>query len=128
MLQIDAMSRTPVYEQIIGQMERFVVSGVLSPGERVPSVRNLSVTLGINPNTIQKAYTELGARGVIYTVPGKGYFVSEGAKGAICENGRAKISDFRALVTELAEYGLEKETLVAEIGKIYNEKGGNNAI
>ena len=55
MFQIDTLSRVPVYEQIIEQMERFVLAGLLKPGTQLPSVRSLSTELSINPNTIQKA-------------------------------------------------------------------------
>ena len=69
MFMIDPMSRQPVYEQIIRQMERFILSGMLAPGDQLPSVRSLSLELSINPNTIQKAYSELDVRGIIYSVP-----------------------------------------------------------
>ena len=65
MFMIDPMSRQPVYEQIIRQMERFILSGMLAPGDQLPSVRSLSLELSINPNTIQKAYSELDVRGII---------------------------------------------------------------
>ena len=59
MFHIDPLSRKPVYEQIIDQMERFVLTGLMKPGTQLPSVRSLSMELSINPNTIQKAYSEL---------------------------------------------------------------------
>ena len=62
MFQIDTMSRIPIYEQIVEQVEYFVLNGILKEGEQIPSVRNLSVQLSINPNTIQKAYFELDKR------------------------------------------------------------------
>ena len=65
MYQIDVMSRTPVYEQIIRQTEEFILKGVLKPGDRMPSVRTLSVELSVNPNTIQKAIAELDRRTLI---------------------------------------------------------------
>ena len=55
MFHIDPLSRKPVYEQIIDQMERFVLTGLMKPGTQLPSVRSLSMELSINPNTIQKA-------------------------------------------------------------------------
>ena len=59
MFQIDVMSRKPVYEQLINQMERFILTGVMHQDDQIPSVRSLSVELAVNPNTIQKAYSEL---------------------------------------------------------------------
>jgi GntR family transcriptional regulator len=55
MFVVDVMSRVPVYEQIIKQVEEQVLTGILKEGDKLPSVRSLSVKLSINPNTIQKA-------------------------------------------------------------------------
>ena len=54
MYHVDAMSRVPVYEQIVEQTEKFILAGILKPGDKIPSVRNLSIELSVNPNTIQK--------------------------------------------------------------------------
>ena len=56
MFSIDIMSRQPVYEQLIAQIEHFVLIGILKSNDKIPSVRSLAVDLSINPNTIQKAY------------------------------------------------------------------------
>lgn len=74
MFQIDIMSRIPVYEQLIRQTEKFILLGVLKEGDKLPSVRQLSAELSINPNTIQKAFTELDRRGIIFSVNGRGEF------------------------------------------------------
>lgn len=71
MFQIDPMSREPVYEQIIQQVQQFILTDVLQPGGQIPSVRSVSMTNSINPRTILKAYTELDAKGLIQSVPGK---------------------------------------------------------
>ncbi len=125
MFQIDAMSRTPVYEQIITQAERFITSGLLAPGDQMPSVRGLSLTLRINPNTIQKAYSELDLRGIIHSVPGKGCFVTENAKEILLLHGRGRIAELRALATELALLGIEKEALLTCINEVYAESPEN---
>ena len=72
MFVIDVMSRVPVYEQIINQVEEQIMTGILKEGDKMPSVRSLSVKLSTNPTTIQKAYSELDRRQMIVTVPGKG--------------------------------------------------------
>ena len=77
MFVIDVMSRVPVYEQIVNQVEEQILIGLLNSGDKMPSVRNLAVELSINPNTIQRAYAELERQGYIYTVKGKGNFVSD---------------------------------------------------
>lgn len=73
---IDVKNRVPIYEQIITSVKSSVIDGLLRPDEPLPSVRTLAGELAINPNTIQKAYSELERQGIVYSVPGKGSFVS----------------------------------------------------
>ncbi len=77
MIILDYKDRRPIYEQVIEKMEELMLLGVLVENEPLPSVRNLAMDLSINPNTIQRAYTELERQGYIYTVKGKGSFVAE---------------------------------------------------
>lgn len=120
MFQIDTMSRVPIYEQIVNQLEYFVLNGLLKEGEQVPSVRSLSVELSINPNTIQKAYFELDKRGIIQSVPGRGCFVTETAKQILSEKKREKLSDLKVLVKELASADIGKEEIIACIEEVYD--------
>lgn len=113
MFQIDPMSREPVYEQIITQVERFILTDVLLPGGQIPSVRNVSMTNSINPRTILKAYTELDSRGLIQSVPGKGYFVCADAREKLLQKGREKMKNLTELLTELAMSGVTKEEISA---------------
>ncbi len=119
MFQIDPMSRLPVYEQIIEQVERFILTNVLTPGSQIPSVRSVSLTNSVNPRTILKAYNELDSRGLIQAVPGKGYFVCMDACDRLREKGRAKMKDLSALVTELAMSGITKEEICACIEAVF---------
>lgn len=111
MFQIDAMSRTPVYEQIISQVEKFILGGILSAGDQLPSVRSLSVNLSVNPNTIQKAYGELDLRGIISTVPGRGCFITEKALEALRANSRKKLLLLEEIVAELWAAGVTRKEL-----------------
>ena len=111
MFNLDPMSRTPVYEQIIGQVEKFIALGILNPGDPLPSVRNLSVELSVNPNTIQKTFNELYSRGLTVSVPGRGSFISNEAPEIIRNKSRAKLSDFKMLVKELFTAGLTEDEL-----------------
>lgn len=119
MFNIDAMSRKPIYEQIIEQIEKFVLTGLLKPGEQIPSVRSLSIELSINPNTIQKAYSDLDARGIIRSVPGKGCFVSENALTVLAEFKRGKLSELTRAIEELALAGIEKQEIEECVEKAY---------
>ena len=76
MFQIDLKSRKAIYEQVMDNFKRLIVNGVLTEGEKVPSVRDMAKTLTVNPNTVQKAYRELETQGYIYTVLGQGSFIS----------------------------------------------------
>jgi len=73
----DTTSRTPIYRQLIEQVRAAVARGRLQPGERLPSVRQLSRELVVNPNTIARAYTELERDGTLITQQGRGVFVAE---------------------------------------------------
>lgn len=122
MFQLDLLSRIPVYEQIINQLESFVLSDLMPPHKQLPSVRKLSVELSINPNTIQKAYSELDRRGIIYSVPGRGCFVSEDAKQILSEISRTKLKPLTTLLSELKLAGISKDEIISIVNNVY-EKG-----
>lgn len=77
MISIDQTNPSPLYEQVIDSFRKLIVAGVMTPGEKLPSVRSLASQLAINPNTIQRAYRELEIQGYIYSAAGKGSFVAE---------------------------------------------------
>ncbi|WP_206458973.1 GntR family transcriptional regulator [Anaerovorax sp. IOR16] len=76
MFQLDLKSRKSIYEQVIDNIKELILTEVMMPHEKLPSVRELSKTLTVNPNTILKAYRELEREGYLYTVGGLGCFVS----------------------------------------------------
>ena len=118
---IDSMSRQPVYEQIVDQLEQMILSGLMRPGEQLPSVRSLSLELSINPNTIQKAYAELDGRGIIYTLPGRGGFVSQNAPELLAEARRSRLGTVRELARELALAGVPEDEVLACVRSAYVE-------
>lgn len=120
MFVVDVMSRVPVYEQIIKQVEEQVLTGILKEGDKLPSVRSLSVKLSINPNTIQKAYTELDRRQLIITVPGKGSFISEKAIEVVGANSREKMTELNKIIRELALAGVTTEEIINNIEEVFN--------
>ncbi|MBQ8533410.1 MAG: GntR family transcriptional regulator [Clostridia bacterium] len=122
MFVIDAMSRCPVYEQLISQIERFILVGLIKEGEQLPSVRALSVSLSVNPNTIQKAYSDLDSRKIIFSVPGKGCFVSEDAKQLLSEYRRKRLVDLEEMLNELKIAGISKDEVNEVIEKIFDER------
>jgi GntR family transcriptional regulator len=77
-IQIDPSSGIPVYRQIMDQVKYYVASGALCIGAVLPSIRELSKALSVNPSTVVKAYNELGHEGIIEMLHGKGVFVAGG--------------------------------------------------
>ena len=119
MLLIDKLSTTPVYEQIIDGIERNILLGIYPCGSLLPSVREQSVTLGINPNTIQKSYAELTRRGIIQPSPGSGCFVSPNAKELLLEAARTRLSSLRELLSELRTAGVERSEVLDVVNTVY---------
>ncbi len=126
MYAIDSQSRIPVYEQIVSQTERFVMMGLIKPEEPLQSVRSLSMELSVNPNTIQKAYSELERRGVIYVVPGRGSYISADAGEKVRNSKRSLLDEIENLSTECAIAGFEKINIYEAVDKGYSRNGGNS--
>lgn len=78
MIRLDYRDARPIYEQVRDGLRSMMVTGVLAAGDKLPSVRSLATDLAINPNTIQRAYSELETEGYIYSVAGKGSFAASG--------------------------------------------------
>lgn len=117
MIVIDYKDTRPIYEQVAEKFKTLILKGVLAADEQMPSVRNLAMELSINPNTIQKAYAELERAGFIYTVKGRGNFVS-GVEMLLIERRKTCIENILALVGEAAEYGITREEIIKQIQKM----------
>ncbi len=114
MITIDYKSRVPIYDQITGGIIRLKSLGILKAGDKLPSVRSLAIDLGINPNTVQRAYNILENDGVIFSVAGKGSFISDDSKASDAILAAAK-NTFMQAVEEAIRAGLDAETLKALI-------------
>jgi len=121
MFQIDPLSRVPVYEQLVEQVESYILTGLLEPNSQLPSVRNLSVTLSVNPNTIQKAIIELDRRGLVYSVPGKGCFIAENAKETLSKAKHGRMDELIEIATELKLAGVPKDEVIDNINIVYSK-------
>lgn len=119
MFVLDTQSKMPIFEQLKKQILLFISIGVLSPNDKLPSVRNLAMELGVNPNTISRAYQELEEQGYIYTEKGKGCFVSDnGADKTIKE---WKLKNFSHMVEEMKAHHIQMEELMSVIKQCYQE-------
>ena len=76
MILLDYRDKRPIYEQVVDKLERLIASGGLEELTKMPSVRSLAMELAVNPNTIQRAYAQLEQDGYLYTVAGRGSFVT----------------------------------------------------
>lgn len=121
MFQIDVLSRTPVYEQLIGQLEKYLLSDILRPGDKLPSVRQLSTTLGVNPNTIAKAFTIMEQRGLTISVQGRGVFISQDAAELMRQKFRSKENEIRDITKELKLSGMGLREIIEVVTKAYEE-------
>lgn len=123
MLEIDKMSRVPIYEQVIQKLELLILTNVLGPNSPLPSVRSLSQELSVNPNTLQKAYSEMELKGICYSVPGTGRFISENAKDILMRSKRERLEQFKDIVYELKLAGICGKELKMLIDQIYDISG-----
>ena len=119
MLVIDKFSRKPIYEQIVEGIERDIVMGILREREQLPSIRELSSILGVNPNTIQKAFGELDRNGIIISGQGRGCFVADHAAEKIRERLTVRISEIESIAVELARAGIDEEKVLEAIRNAY---------
>lgn len=112
MIQIDYRSPKAIYEQVRDEMKKLIMKGVLKEDEQIPSVREIAGTLAINPNTIQRAYRELEMEGFIYSVKGRGNFVSPRRKAEQASRIEELLQSFQTCTAELLYLGVHAEELV----------------
>jgi GntR family transcriptional regulator len=115
-------SRVPIYEQIKTQIMELILIGVLKPNDQLPSVRQLARDLSINFNTVKKAFSDLEAEGIIYSLVGRGSFVSENTIGSDKLRRDATQAIKNAAISGRAT-GLTKQELMDIIEEIYKDDG-----
>ena len=118
MFVIDPRSKKPIYEQLLEQLRWQITMGYLGPDEPLPSVRNLSMELGINPNTIQKAYRQMEQEGLIYSRPGRGSFVTQ-ATGQ--KQQERQMTLLGGEMRKAREMGISRESLAKLVSDIYED-------
>ena len=125
MIQINYRDTRPFYQQIKDNVRHLVVSGALKKDDKLPSVRELAASLAINPNTIQRAYTELERQGYIYSVKGRGSFVADNRQ--IRERKRQEIWDqLELLIRDAKGTGITMLEFQEQVIQSYgSEEGGN---
>lgn len=116
-LFLDFHSRIPIYEQIKEQIVGLVGQGTLKADDQLPSLRQLSSELAVNINTIKRAFSELESKGIIYSVAGKGSFVSGNSqKNAIIDSA---LEDAGLAISKAKSMGVKKDAIMTLINNIY---------
>ena len=122
MLHLDFGDHRPLYEQIKDKLKQLIISGVLRENEKIPSVRELAVSLTINPNTIQKAYKDLESEGYIYSLKAKGSFVSPQKVTSQAIDTDTLTDNLRQTIAELKFLGIPKKTIYGIADELYKEE------
>ena len=121
MIVLDYQYRRPLYEQVEEKFRNLILMGVLEPGSRMPSVRQLAMELSINPNTIQRAYMQLEQEGLIYPVKGTGNFIADSEE--VRKLSKASyIKELKTLIRKGKAMGMEAEELIYIIRECYKEE------
>ncbi len=115
MFLLNVQSKEPIFEQIQTQILNFIKAGVLQPGDRLPSVRQLAQDNGINPNTVSKVYIELEKNGYVYNLPKKGVYVAQ----INLDNSRKE--KLYHLLAPVKEAGYTKQEIVEGLEKLFEE-------
>ena len=105
-------SNRPIYIQLVEQLELYIISGKIPPGERLPSVRDLALQAKVNPNTMQRALTELEDLGLIYTERTNGKFVTTNTE-LLDQHREQFIADrLQSFLAEMSELGFDQKTII----------------
>jgi GntR family transcriptional regulator len=121
MIALNQTSRTPLYQQIHEQVLVQIACGLLKPHQQLPGVRSMAIDLGINPNTVMKAYVELEREGFIYSLAGKGSFISEPTMDvSVLRQGQ--LAEIGELLVKVMPYGIKKKDVLDLIESVYDKE------
>ncbi len=123
MFDIDLQSRTPIYEQLYKRVVELTVKKQLRPNDKLPSVRELAKELGVNPNTVSKAFQNLERDGIIYSLAGRGSFISD-KNGDIIKQNAA--DSFKTAAKEAMTAGLSSDEMTDIVNKVFQDRGIRN--
>lgn len=120
MIVLDYRDKRPIYEQVVEKLEKLIVCGALESNAKMPSVRSLAMELSVNPNTIQRAYAQLEQDGYLYTISGRGNYVTSENEW---KHGRTQevLKEFEAVVLKARESKVPRGELSALLDRIYPE-------
>lgn len=119
LITVDMRSRKQLCDQLTDNIRELILSGEFKPDDKLPSVRSLAKELGINPNTIQKAYSELERNGVIMTLPGRGSIVLADSESLRGEKTRQLVKSLMSLAREAKSAGISEEEFLSSARKAW---------
>ena len=122
MFSLDYRSRLPIYEQLYKSITRMAALGVMEENEQLPSVRTLAQQLGVNPNTVQKAYQMLERDGIIFSVPGKGSFLSRDL-AALRKQRSLAFEKLDEAIRSAVDCGITKTEIIQRVTRYFHEEG-----
>ncbi len=125
MIVLDYRDKRPLYEQVEEKLTELIAKGVLQEDEKLPSVRTLAIELSINPNTVQRAYKELETSGFIYTVQGRGNFVSNSDSWADSKQMQI-IKEIEELLLQAMKFGVTRDKILEIIDRVCKKEVINN--
>jgi len=123
MINLDYKDSRSLYEQIRDGLKEHIINGVLQKDEKLPSVRELSVELTVNPNTVQRAYKDLENRGYIYSIAGRGNYVSGAEEEK--KDTEELFNKLYCILKELSYQRVDKQLIINAVNNIYSERGEN---
>ncbi len=120
MLDIRLEGKAPIYEQLYNGIAQLISAERLQPDEKLPAVREVAKQLGINPNTVQKAYAQLEQAGLIYSMPAKGSYVAPKTNAAAALRAEA-VKRLEVSLSDAKKNGIPKEDVAELVDKIWSE-------
>ena len=127
MFQIDSKSRKSIYLQIVDNIKELAVKGVLEEDSKLPSVREMSKLLMVNPNTIQKAYRELERQGFVYSTSGLGTFIAPVSEMKVDQDKYDELKkQLEQVINEMQFLGIEREEIEELIKSVLRKGGAGN--
>ncbi|WP_308543106.1 GntR family transcriptional regulator [uncultured Oscillibacter sp.] len=125
-MQWQFSNEMPIYSQLVEQIKIGIVSGMFPPGERLPSVRDLATEAGVNPNTMQRAMTELERDGLVYSQRTAGRFVTE--DHAVIQAAKRDLAQrhIHAFLAAMLRLGYRREEIISLLEQEHQEEGTNH--
>ena len=114
-MHLEYAGKQDVYLEIAGKLESYILQGLYATGDKLPSVRALASELGVNPNTVAKAYSVLEDKGLIHALPKKGAFVTYSS------DGQDKAADLRPLLEDLKRQGVRYDDLISQAKEVFEK-------